>query len=89
MLAYLLRRREGADRVGVGPDVNQLLKLWGENDPLALRPAIEELEKFGFLRVDRGMPNEVNRVHIEYKVRDIAGVAITERFQEHCDRLGF
>lgn len=38
-LAMELRSREGPDRAGVGPDVNQLIKLWGDRHPAALRPA--------------------------------------------------
>ena len=84
-LARLLRSHIGEDRVGVGPDIGRLVELWGDKDPAALRPAIDELESVEFLRVDRGIPAHPSGVGSEFGVRGIAGVATTEALQNYLD----
>ncbi len=84
-LARELRSHVGPDRVGVGPDVTQLVKLWGSRDPAALRPAMDELEGLGFIRVDTGMAMSPTGVGPEYNVRNIVRVSVTEALQDYLD----
>ena len=86
-LAMDIRSREGADRIGVGPDVNQLVELWGSRDPAALRPAIDELERLGFIRVDKAIGSSSVGVSADYNVQSVAGIAITETLQEYLDNV--
>ena len=84
-LANELRLHVGSDKVGVGPDVNQLVGLWGSRDPTAMRPAIDELEGLGFIRIDKRLGAPQAGIRPEYAVRDVAGVQVTEELQDYLD----
>lgn len=86
-LAMALRQHVGADKSGVGPSVPRLVELWGSRNPAALRPAIDELERWGFIRVDKGIGSSSTGIPTDYSVRGIVGVAITEALQEYLDNL--
>ncbi len=77
-------------RKKVGPDTNcggagsqeQIIELWKGKDSGALVPAIEELESYGLLRVDRG--GGVNGAHAILK--DIFAFSINDAFQDHMEK---
>ncbi len=84
-LAKELRLHVGSDKVRIGPDVNQLVRLWGSRDPAALRPAMDELEGLGFIRVSRGTPMTPTAVGSEYNARNIVDVSVTDALQDYLD----
>lgn len=71
--------------VGHGPDGNQLIALWGENDPSALRPAIDGLEHLGLIKVYRGMATEKKAHRARYGIGDVVCVYATEAMQAYRD----
>ena len=84
-LAITLRSHVGSDQVGVGPDVKELVELWGGKDPAALRPAMDELERLGFILIDRRLGSPQAWISSEFAVRDVVGVQVTEAFQDYLD----
>jgi hypothetical protein len=83
-LARLLRESIGADKTGVGPDINELLELWGDRDRADLRPALDELANIGFIRINTGMgsaPSGLKR----YGLNDVVGVTVLESMQDYLD----
>ena len=84
-LARELRSHVVPDRVGVGPDVAQLVKLWGSRDPAQLRPAMDELEGLGFILIDKRLGAPQAGIPPEFAVREVAGVQVTEELQDYLD----
>jgi hypothetical protein len=87
-LATKLRLRFGRDVVGVGPDSAQLGALWSDQQPGALRPAVDTLEQAGLIRVERAIATRHAGIADDLGLHDIAGISITENLQEYCDKLG-
>jgi hypothetical protein len=87
-LAVMLRMKLGSDVQGTGPDCAQLAEMWSEEDPAALRPAIDELEHKGFIKVNRRIATAHEGIPNELRLRDIAGISVTESLQEYFDELG-
>lgn len=75
------------DQVGIGPDMDQLVRLWGARDPGALRPAIDELAGCGFIRINTKLGSPHAKIGSEYAVRDVAAVAVTEALQVYLDTI--
>ncbi len=87
-IALAVRRHEGPDVKGVGPDTATLLSLGslGEKEPRAVRAALEELEQQGMFRVSRCIGTD--RPGVPPELRDIAKVAILEPMQQLLDEMG-
>ena len=72
----------------MGPDVDKLIELWADRDSAALRPAIDELESLGMVRVfaspGAASPRPEWKV---YGVRGIVCVYVTEPLQQYIGDL--
>ncbi len=85
-LARLLRSHVGPDAKGVGPDVSQLVALWDGRDLGALRPAIDELARRGFVRVDIGLSMGARDTRLKrYDLRNVVSVTVLEPMQAYLD----
>lgn len=86
-LMWALRKHVGADKVGIGPDLPELLELvdMGHEQLLA---AIEQLEQFHFIEVDRqmGAVQPELKENVPIGLAKIGGVRVLESMQEHCAR---
>ncbi len=81
-LARRIRRKVGPDKNhGGAASQKEIMELWDGKDPGTLVPAIEGLESYGLLRVDRGVG--INGSHALLK--DIFGLSINNAFQDHMD----
>ena len=87
-LLALLRSFVGPHAKGMGPDVDQLIELWRPNDPSTLRPALDELDRRGFVSVRGGMAMATNAIRTQYGVNGIVSVTVTETMQAYRDGLG-
>jgi len=85
-LAYMLRELVGSDVKGIGPETSELVDLWGELPPVDLKPAMLELERWGFLGVDRGMGPRPSHSR-EYGLRNVIGIRVMEPLQAYFDDL--
>lgn len=61
--------------------------MWKEEEPSSLRPAIDALERTGFVNVHRGIAMGDSKVPAEFRIKDIAGIAVKERLHEYFDEL--
>ncbi|MCO1336515.1 hypothetical protein MO867_19465 [Microbulbifer sp. OS29] len=87
-LASLLREELGSDVKGVGVETAELVNLWGDYPPEDLQPTIKELERIGYIRVERTIPPQDRPgVAKEYNLRNIVGIQITEALQQYMDRI--
>ncbi|MDX2465362.1 MAG: hypothetical protein QNK31_12735 [Porticoccus sp.] len=84
LLASLLRMKYGADVKGVGPDVTQLITLWGNHSKEGLRPVVDELENKGFITVDKGTGTSTPEIKA-YNLKNIVGITIQEPMQAYLD----
>lgn len=85
-LAYALRRQVGADSVGIGPDLSELLPLVEDMPPETIAHTITELESYGFLRVNRA-----TRTQDQPGPRELGGVVsvtVLEPLQQYFDDRG-
>jgi len=88
-LALLLRQEIGPDKVGLGVEPARLVELWGDAEPIALLPAINELQRSGFVRMDTGIPlGRPSNFPAQWGLRDVVSVTVLEPLQEYCDDLG-
>jgi hypothetical protein len=85
-VAYELRHSVGPDSVGIGPDTNELIVICGEIDSTELSAAITELERLGFVGVDRAIPTSDSP--LPKPLRGIVGVSVLEPLQAYFDKMG-
>lgn len=71
MLAQRLQDEVGHENEGIGPDINQLIRMFDGMDFQRLRDDLEELERHGLIRIDTG----------------IAGITVLEPLHEHFEEL--
>ncbi len=88
-LALLLRHKIGPNSKGLGVEAPELVGLWGDSEPTALLRAIKELESFGFVRKDTGIPGGPSNIPSQWGLRDVVSVTVLEPLQEYCDRSEF
>jgi hypothetical protein len=86
VLLRFLCEEVGPDQKGVGPDVKRLILLWGNNEPSDLGLAVNELERQGFIDVERHIAG-TDAQRARYGLRGIVGVHVTEAMQAYCDTL--
>jgi hypothetical protein len=86
-LAKELRSHVGSDKAGIGPGVDQLVKLWGARDAARLRPAMDELEAIGFLKIDRRLGAPQLGIDAHFSVQDVAGVQVADALQDYLDNF--
>jgi len=84
-VAQRLRARLGPNVEGVGPDNGQLVEMFSDYDPDDLVSALDELKRFGFLKVEIGRGAE--RPDEPRPLRNIVSVNIMEPLQKYFDRL--
>ncbi|MEQ1509032.1 MAG: hypothetical protein ABL909_01360 [Sphingopyxis sp.] len=85
-VAYELRLSVGPDSVGIGPDTNELIAICGDFDGDELLAAISELQRMGFINVDRAIPTSESS--LPKPLRGIVAVSVLEPLQAYFDRIG-
>ena len=84
-VAHRLRQHVGNDRIGIGPDINELVTIFSDIEGSKLRKVLDELEQHQFIRLDQGMAAAPGAYPTA--LRGVVGIAVMEPLQAYFDNI--